>query len=111
VVSRPPPIRPMAPPAMLIAAYHAERPGWRGRALGEGGGDQRQRGRGDPARPPAPCTARAVRQEGLAAGRNPPAREAAENSTSPAMKHLAAAEPVPRPGRRAAASPPEGPAA
>ena len=85
MVSRPPPIRPIAPPAMLIAAYTPN-------ARVRGGPSAKvvvisDSAAGATSAPPAPCTARAVSKKAWLSA-NPPASEAAENSSSPAMNIL-----------------------
>jgi hypothetical protein len=85
VVSRPPPISPMAPPAMLIAAYTPN-------ARVRGGPSAKvvvisDSAAGATSAPPAPWMARAVSRKAWLVA-NPPAREAAENSSSPAMNIL-----------------------
>jgi len=79
---------------MLIAAYTPNARGAR-RPLGEGGGDQRQRGRGD--QRAAGALHRAGReQKGLAVG-EPAGQGGGGEQQQPGDEHLAAAEPVPGP--------------
>ena len=73
---------------------HAERPGAR-RALGEGGGDQRQRGRGDQ-RPAGALHRAGGEQKRLAAGEPAGQRRGGEQH-QPGDEHAAAAQPVPGP--------------
>ena len=85
MVNTPPPIRPIAPPATLIAAYT---PNARVRSAPSGKVVMiSESAAGATSAPPAPCTARATSKNAGEVA-NPPASEAAENSSSPAMNIL-----------------------
>ena len=93
MVSRPPPIRPITRQAMLIAAYT---PNARVRGGPSGKVVVISDSAAGATSAPAPWMARAVSKKACEVA-NPPASEAAENSSSPGDEHLAAAEQVPGP--------------
>ena len=83
MVSRPPAIRPTAPPAMLIAAYTPIarlRGGPSGKLVVTS-----DRAVGATIAPPTPCTARAASSQAWVVAK-PPSSEATENRMIPAMK-------------------------
>ncbi len=82
MVSRPPAIRPTAPPATLIAAY-TPIARFRGGPSGKVVAISASAAAAIVAAP-APCTARAVSSHAWEVA-NPPASDAAENSSSPPM--------------------------
>ena len=83
MVSRPPKIRPIAAPPMLIRGVDAYGP-VAGRALRERGRDQGQRGRGDDGSADA-LQGACAQQPRLACVAKPPSSEATENRMTPAM--------------------------